>query len=92
MSHAGAAPSSWQGTRMAGAGRSHRRHPAVHSVYGQDARSCEQNVEALWRKKKCPGKGSLNGTPPVCHDDTPPGGGRYEAFAHTCHASVGGVR
>ncbi len=51
MSHAGAAPSSWQGTRMAGAGRSHRRHPAVHSVYGQDARSCEQNVEAPWRKK-----------------------------------------
>lgn len=91
MSHTGAAPSSWQGTRMAGAGRSHRSHPAVHSIYGQDACPCEQNVESPWRKN-CPGKGSLNGTPPVCHDDTPQGGGRFEAHAHTCHAPRRGVR
>ena len=51
MSHARAAASSWQGTRMTGAGRPHRRHPAVRSIYGQDACPCEQNVEALWRKK-----------------------------------------
>ena len=51
MSHARAAASSRQGTRTIGAGRSHRSHPAVRSIYGQDARSCEQNVEAPWRKK-----------------------------------------
>lgn len=91
MSHARAAASSRQGTRTIGpatraaaiprCGRSMARmHVHASKCYGPVA------------GKNCPGKYSLNGTPPLCHDDTPPGGGRFEAFAHTCHAPRRGVR